>query len=272
MNIRCLVNTSCNYRCTFCHNEFQPETHGHKIDKDKTFDKNNLQDCISFIEKNHSLDALKISGGEPLLMKDEVLKILELSNKFSFRKKILLSNLALADEPFLNILANYGLNEIRVNIPSFDKDKYSKITNTNNKVLGKVLDNCMLARRKGIRIRINIVISNYSQEYLLLFLVELSESLQEYEDSIDEVSIIFDAYLKYEKEVFTSLLESLPKKYKLVSHSFRKYEGVIGSKKLYFRKCIDWELNLTDADRDEIRIVPPGISVSNFKKGRAYDF
>ena len=271
MDIRCLLNTCCNYKCVFCHNEFQPNTC--RLDKDYmlSFSEEAFKKIVSEISKNYGLGVLKISGGEPLLAPMEIFNLLRWALEFPFQKKILFSNLSMVTEAMLELFHIKGMDQIRVNIPSFDEGKYRLITRTNGYALCNILENCRIAKAKGLSIRANMVVSEYSIENIFRLMDEILNTHNKHEVSIDEYAVLFDAYLGSNQIMLKKLMQDLSSTTLDVSkQSDRKYVIKIDTLSVYIRQCLDWENPSNDIDRGEIRIAPPGRKIRNYMKGKAY--
>lgn len=270
MDIRCLLNTCCNYNCTFCHNEFQSNACGLIEDNKMSFNKEEFHNLALKISRKYGLGVLKISGGEPLLTPDEIYHLLNWAKALPFSKKILFSNLSLVTEAILETFSINGLDEIRVNIPSLDEDKYEIATRTRGHQLGKVLQICKLAKNKGLSIRANMVVSEYSVERIFQMLDNIQKSHPKYEASIDEYAVLFDAYLGSDLLKLENVMRAISTNFDVTKQSDRKYVAKMKNSVVYFRQCLDWEAPSTDIERGEVRISPPGRKKISFKKGKAY--
>lgn len=268
-NIKFLINTSCNLKCTFCHNEFQGNTRGLAADKKLLFKKEKIEEILNdFFAVQSGPVTVKISGGEPLLMYEEVYKILEILRTYKIDETILLSNLTLNNDLVYEKLAILGITAVRINVPSLDELEYASIVQAKSAFLNTVQANCLLLKNKGVKIQFNAVIGDAA-------FTDLSDRLSGYIGSVKQLGYV-------EQVTFITDDRSVNKE-ELFEKIHTEIEKIIGSKgKLRRNRIFEFEsdgiqfnvskCNLEDneeSDKD-VYIIPPGTRVQNFIKGKAY--
>jgi cyclic pyranopterin phosphate synthase len=145
---RFILTQSCNYSCTFCHNE------GFSDSKEKLLSPEDYVFIFSSGKTLFGWDALTVSGGEPLILPNiaEILRSLNANGA----KTNLITNGSLIDS--IDII-DY-VNRITVSIHSLDPIKYDSITR-GSIGLPKIMDNLISAHKHhpDREIRINCTLS-----------------------------------------------------------------------------------------------------------------
>ena len=148
--VRVSVTDRCDFRCTYCMNEemkFLPK-----------------KDILSLEELNRLCDVfidlgvkkLRITGGEPLVRKN----VIQLFNKLGKKLGHGLEELTLTTNGsqlanYAKNLFEYGVKRINVSLDTLDKNKFKKITKTDN--FDQVIKGIMSAKKTGLKIKINVV-------------------------------------------------------------------------------------------------------------------
>jgi len=131
--LRVLTTNTCNYQCSFCHNEGQEKPSEKRI---------NLQfdDYKIIIDsiKNTSLKEVHFSGGEPF-MNPETLKMILYTNDTTNYELGCATNTTFLTEETIKKLANTRI-KLNIQFPAIKKTEFAKITKTGDlfKVLGKI--------------------------------------------------------------------------------------------------------------------------------------
>ncbi len=149
--LRLSVTDRCDLRCTYC----MPEKMTFLPRRDLLTLEELDRLASAFIAKG--VRKLRITGGEPLVRKD-VLKLIEnLSRHLDTGQldEITLTTNGTQLEKFAQPLAAAGVKRINVSIDSLDPDKYSRITRGGN--LAQVLAGIKAAQDNGIAIKLNAV-------------------------------------------------------------------------------------------------------------------
>ncbi|MDP2906885.1 MAG: radical SAM protein [Nanoarchaeota archaeon] len=162
---RLIVTEACNAKCKYCLASMTP--------------KNGQNQSLKAVEKaakKAKLNGAKeasISGGEPLLDKNIIPKII-LVKKY-FDKINLQTNGILLTNP--KGLKTAGITHVIINLPSYDKETYETLTGV--KKYEQVITNVKEAVKEGLNIRINtVLVKNYTEDYAhCLKMIEFSKML-----------------------------------------------------------------------------------------------
>jgi cyclic pyranopterin phosphate synthase len=148
--VRLSVTDRCDFRCTYCMSEdmdFLPK-------KDVLSLEELGRLCNTFIDLG--VRKLRITGGEPLVRKN----IMQLFNSLGKKLGQGLEELTLTTNGsqlgrYAKNLYDSGVRRINVSLDSLEKNKFKKITRIGD--LDKVLKGLMIAKKVGLKIKINTV-------------------------------------------------------------------------------------------------------------------
>ncbi|RZO49702.1 MAG: GTP 3',8-cyclase MoaA [Candidatus Pelagibacterales bacterium] len=148
--VRLSVTDRCDFRCTYCMSEdmdFLPK-------KDVLSLEEMSRLCNTFIDLG--VRKLRITGGEPLVRKN----IMQLFNSLGKQLGQGLEELTLTTNGsqlgrYAQNLYDSGVRRINVSLDSLEKNKFKKITRIGD--LDKVLEGLMIAKKVGLKIKINTV-------------------------------------------------------------------------------------------------------------------
>lgn len=258
INIKILVTNKCNYNCKFCHDEFQS-----REARDERFDSEKLRSVIGRHINSYAGEKLsfKFSGGEPTLNWDSLMKLLDISLLYDAVKRTLISNLSRLTEPQMDLLVGKGVNEIRVNIPSFYPTDYCDLTGGNDidrtNDFKRTLKSMQYLKNAGCDIRVNSVLTNlWTEEDIYTQLSKMISKAKEL-GFIDEINFIADYYAENKDFIYRKAADYLKSMDK--SWTFRRnriYCGKSDNLKVAVSRCLDRENN--EKDDTEIYIIPNG--------------
>ena len=148
--VRVSVTDRCDFRCTYCMSEdmeFLPK-------KDVLTLEELDRLCNTFIDLG--VKKLRITGGEPLVRKNIMKLFRNLGKKIGngLEELTLTTNGSQLDK-YAKDLFNSGVRRINISLDSLDKLKFKKITRFGD--LDKVVKGIMLAKKVGLKIKINTV-------------------------------------------------------------------------------------------------------------------
>jgi len=148
--VRVSVTDRCDFRCTYCMSEdmeFFP-----------------IKDVLSLEELDRLCNAfidlgvkkLRITGGEPLVRKNIMQLFSNLGKKLGhgLEELTLTTNGSQLDR-YAKDLFDTGVRRINVSLDSLEKNKFKKITRIGD--LDKVINGIMVAKKAGLKIKINTV-------------------------------------------------------------------------------------------------------------------
>jgi len=148
--VRVSVTDRCDFRCTYCMSEnmeFLPKRDVLSLEELDRL-------CSTFIDLG--VKKLRITGGEPLVRKN----IMQLFNNLGKKLGHGLEELTLTTngsqlDRYAKDLFDTGVRRINVSLDSLEKNKFKKITRIGD--LDKVINGIMVAKKAGLKIKINTV-------------------------------------------------------------------------------------------------------------------
>ena len=148
--VRVSVTDRCDFRCTYCMSEdmdFLPKKDVLSLEELDRL-------CNTFIDLG--VKKLRITGGEPLVRKNIMQLFSNLGKKLGqgLEELTLTTNGSQLDRYAKDLFDN-GVRRINVSLDSLEKKKFKKITRIGD--LDKVINGIMVAKKIGLKIKINAV-------------------------------------------------------------------------------------------------------------------
>ena len=148
--VRVSVTDRCDFRCTYCMSEdmeFLPKKDVLSLEELDRL-------CNTFIDLG--VKKLRITGGEPLVRKNIMQLFSNLGKKLGqgLEELTLTTNGSQLDRYAKDLFDN-GVRRINVSLDSLEKKKFKKITRIGD--LDKVINGIMVAKKAGLKIKINAV-------------------------------------------------------------------------------------------------------------------
>ena len=148
--VRVSVTDRCDFRCTYCMSEdmeFLPKKDVLSLEELDRL-------CNTFIDLG--VKKLRITGGEPLVRKNIMQLFSNLGKKLGqgLEELTLTTNGSQLDRYAKDLFDN-GVRRINVSLDSLEKNKFKKITRNGD--LDKVINGIMVAKKAGLKIKINAV-------------------------------------------------------------------------------------------------------------------
>ena len=148
--VRVSVTDRCDFRCTYCMSEdmeFLPKKDVLSLEELDRL-------CNTFIDLG--VKKLRITGGEPLVRKNIMKLFSNLGKKLGqgLEELTLTTNGSQLDRYAKDLFKN-GVRRINVSLDSLEKNKFKKITRIGD--LDKVINGIMVAKKVGLKIKINTV-------------------------------------------------------------------------------------------------------------------
>ena len=148
--VRVSVTDRCDFRCTYCMSEnmkFLPKKDVLSLEELDRL-------CNTFIDLG--VKKLRITGGEPLVRKNIMQLFGNLGKKLGqgLEELTLTTNGSQLDRYAKDLFHN-GVRRINVSLDSLEKKKFKKITRNGD--LDKVINGIMVAKKAGLKIKINTV-------------------------------------------------------------------------------------------------------------------
>ncbi len=142
---RISLTNMCNLKCSYCS---QGESNNEHIPIE--FYKN-LIDVLD----NLRIEKIRFTGGEPLLNKN-IVKLVKYASSKKGIKDIAITTNGVLLHKYINELIESGLTRINLSLDSRNKDVYNSITGFDK--LNNVMENFLLAKEKGIKVKVNAVL------------------------------------------------------------------------------------------------------------------
>jgi len=148
--VRVSVTDRCDFRCTYCMSEdmeFLPKKDVLSLEELDRL-------CNTFVDLG--VKKLRITGGEPLVRKNIMQLFSNLGKKLGqgLEELTLTTNGSQLDRYAKDLFEN-GVRRINVSLDSLEKKKFKKITRIGD--LDKVINGIMVAKKAGLKIKINAV-------------------------------------------------------------------------------------------------------------------
>lgn len=164
--VRLAVIDRCNLRCHYC-----MPVHG--IDFVKRSDLLSYEEMLRLLKvfKNLGVTKLRITGGEPLLRKDLLSFLDEVTGQEIFDGYHLTTNATLT-EPYVDNLINSGLKSVNISLDTLDRQRFKEITNRDN------FDSVMVSLQKfldrDVKVKLNMVVMKHVNEEDIIPMAELA--------------------------------------------------------------------------------------------------
>jgi len=148
--VRVSVTDRCDFRCTYCMSEdmdFLPKKDVLSLEELDRL-------CNTFIDLG--VKKLRITGGEPLVRKNIMQLFSNLGKKLGHGlEELTLTTNGSQLGRYAKDLFHNGVRRINVSLDSLEKNKFKKITRNGD--LDKVINGIMVAKKAGLKIKINTV-------------------------------------------------------------------------------------------------------------------
>jgi len=148
--VRVSVTDRCDFRCTYCMSEdmeFLPKKDVLSLEELDRL-------CNTFIDLG--VKKLRITGGEPLVRKNIMQLFSNLGKKLGQGlEELTLTTNGSQLHRYAKDLFDNGVRRINVSLDSLEKKKFKKITRIGD--LDKVINGIMVAKKAGLKIKINVV-------------------------------------------------------------------------------------------------------------------
>lgn len=214
--LRLIVTRKCNFNCYFCHGE------GVEKDKKEFLTCDDYTFLVKFCKDKYGWDTVTLTGGEPLIRRD-IDKIIDSIYNLGIKLTIVSNGELISN----HIETLKKIDRLNVSIHSFDKEKYSKIIQRNNK-LERVLLNLAQLRNLNpdISIRINTTIIKNQNDTIEDYkrILKFAEDLKASIKIIELFSENNDEIVKIE-EIKNMFLKLGFKIYNVYNHKIGLYNG-----------------------------------------------
>ncbi|HMQ76197.1 MAG TPA: GTP 3',8-cyclase MoaA [Flavobacteriales bacterium] len=163
-SLRISIVDKCDLRCTYCMPEDQQF-----LKREELMTREEIATIARLFAVRYGITKIRLTGGEPLVRSDVVGIVRDLSQ---LPVKLGLTTNALSLHKHLDGLLDAGLKGVNVSLDTFDADRFRKIARRDG--FDTVHANILLALRKGLRVKVNMVVMRKVNDDELLRFVELT--------------------------------------------------------------------------------------------------
>lgn len=143
-SLRLLITSRCPYKCFYCHKE------GMKFSVPELLTASDYKYFVGLLKDNFRLEKVTLTGGDPFCRRDiwDISKSIKESKVFLIiiTKGMLIKKIGIVDQ-------------INFTIDTLDRNKYTKITGVDKKLLQKTICKLIKAKSMGIKVVINTPLS-----------------------------------------------------------------------------------------------------------------
>ena len=163
-SLRISIVDKCDLRCTYCMPEDQ-----HFLKREELMTREEIVTIARLFVERHGITKIRLTGGEPLVRPDAVDIVRDL---VKLPVKLGLTTNALTLHKHLDGLIDVGLRSLNVSLDTFDAERFRKITRRDG--YDVVWANIQEAHRRGLRVKLNMVVMRGVNDDELLRFVELT--------------------------------------------------------------------------------------------------
>lgn len=150
---RITLTNRCNFACFFCH--------GEGLDSEGQYERPDFERIFELILQgvHQGCRDFTLTGGEPLLYRDEIAGLLEKLSRHPFKPAItIVTNGFLLNAELIRSMLSYGSAKVNVSFHSTEKDIYQKVIQRQGDEYEHVLENIRELGRAGIAFNLNYVL------------------------------------------------------------------------------------------------------------------
>ncbi|WP_164110360.1 MULTISPECIES: GTP 3',8-cyclase MoaA [Sphingobacterium] len=165
--LRISLTDNCNFRCTYCipNENISFLRQKFLMTPDEIFD-------ISKTFVDLGVKKIRLTGGEPLIRKD----FAEIISKLSLLPVQLgITTNGLLINQYIEDFIQAGMNVVNISIDSLQKEKFKTITQRDS--MGRVWNNILLCEKRGLHVKLNVVVINKFNKNEVLDFVHLTKDL-----------------------------------------------------------------------------------------------
>lgn len=164
-SLRISIVDKCDLRCTYCMPEDQ-----HFLKREELMTREEIGTIARLFVERYGVNKIRLTGGEPLVRPDAVEIVRDLAQ---LGVSLGLTTNALSLHKHLDGLIDAGLKSINISLDTFDAERFRKITRRDG--FDTVHANILLALRRGLRVKVNMVVMRGLNDDEILRFVELTE-------------------------------------------------------------------------------------------------
>jgi uncharacterized Fe-S cluster-containing radical SAM superfamily protein len=145
----------CNLQCVFCWSNKprdNPDKYGKFCSPEEVGER--IVECA----RDHNYHLVRISGNEPTIAKEHLLKVIRIINKTKLLF-ILETNGTLLDDDFVQELAQFRNLHVRVSLKGTNPEEFSKLTGATPETFGRIIDNLGVLSEFQVNFNLAVMLS-----------------------------------------------------------------------------------------------------------------
>jgi len=163
-SLRISIVDKCDLRCTYCMPEDQ-----HFLKREELMTREEIATVARLFVERYGIIKIRLTGGEPLVRPDVVDIVRDMA---ALPVKLGLTTNALSLHKHLDALIDAGLKSVNISLDTFDAERFRKIARRDG--FDTVYANILLALKRGLRVKVNMVVMRGVNDDELLRFVELT--------------------------------------------------------------------------------------------------
>ncbi len=163
-SLRISIVDKCDLRCTYCMPEDQ-----HFLKREELMTREEVSTIARLFVERYGITKIRLTGGEPLVRPDAVDIVRDMSQ---LGVSLGLTTNAMTLDKHLDGLISAGLKNINISLDTFDAERFKKISRRDG--FERVHANILEALRRGMRVKVNMVVMRGVNDDELLHFVELT--------------------------------------------------------------------------------------------------
>jgi cyclic pyranopterin phosphate synthase len=163
-SLRISIVDKCDLRCTYCMPEDQIF-----LKREELMTREEIATIARLFVERYGITKIRLTGGEPLVRPDVVDIVRDMA---ALPVKLGLTTNALSLHKHLDALIDAGLKSVNISLDTFDAERFRKIARRDG--FDTVYANILLALKRGLRVKVNMVVMRGVNDDELLRFVELT--------------------------------------------------------------------------------------------------
>jgi cyclic pyranopterin phosphate synthase len=163
-SLRISIVDKCDLRCTYCMPEDQ-----HFLKREELMTRDEIETIARLFVERYGITKIRLTGGEPLVRPDAVDIVRDMAH---LGVSLGLTTNAMTLDKHLAGLIDAGLKSINISLDTFDAERFRKIARREG--FDRVHANILRALKRGLRVKVNMVVMRGVNDDELLRFVELT--------------------------------------------------------------------------------------------------
>jgi cyclic pyranopterin phosphate synthase len=163
-SLRISIVDKCDLRCTYCMPEDQ-----HFLKREELMTRAEIATIARLFVERYGITKIRLTGGEPLVRPDAVDIVRDMAQ---LGVSLGLTTNAMTLDKHLDGLIDAGLKSINISLDTFDAERFKKISRRDG--FDRVHANILDALRRGLRVKVNMVVMRGVNDDELLRFVEFT--------------------------------------------------------------------------------------------------